>query len=71
MALGDPAHPAKNRNRALYDSIRKRFEPIQQQALVVDTTLGFDRQLHAILAFLDPGEQAPSLTGWKPTDILP
>ena len=52
LACNDPGHPAKNRDPALYRRIRQHFEPILQPKLQVDTTLGVDRQLLAVEAYL-------------------
>jgi predicted kinase len=48
----DAAHPAQNRDPALYRSIKQHFEPILQPKLEVDTTLGVDRELAAVEAYL-------------------
>jgi predicted kinase len=52
LARNDPGHPAKNRDPALYRSIKQRFEPILQPKLEVDTTLGVDRELAAVEGYL-------------------
>jgi predicted kinase len=52
LAGNDPGHPAKNRDLALYRRIKQHFEPILQPKLEVDTTLGVDRQLAAVEAYL-------------------
>jgi predicted kinase len=52
LARNDPNHPAKNRDPALYRRIKQHFEPIQQPKLEVDTTLGVDRALAAVEAYL-------------------
>jgi predicted kinase len=52
LARNDPGHPAKNRDLALYRRIKQHFEPILQPKLEVDTTLGVDRQLAAVEAYL-------------------
>ena len=52
LARNDPGHPAKNRDPALYRRIKQHFEPILQPKLEVDTTLGVDRQLAAVEAYL-------------------
>ncbi len=52
LARNDPAHPAKNRDPALYRRIKQHFEPILQPRLEVDTTLGGDRELAAVEAYL-------------------
>jgi predicted kinase len=52
LARYDPGHPAKNRDPALYRRIKQHFEPILQPKLEVDTTLGVDRDLAAVEAYL-------------------
>jgi predicted kinase len=52
LAAHDPSHPAQNRDPALYRRIKQHFEPILQAKLEVDTTLGIDRQLEAVEAYL-------------------
>jgi predicted kinase len=52
LARNDPGHPAKNRDLALYRRIKQHFEPILQPKLEVDTTLGVDRELAAVEAYL-------------------
>ena len=52
LARNDPGHPAKNRDPALYRKVKQHFEPILQPKLEVDTTLGFDRELAAVEAYL-------------------
>ena len=52
LARIDPGHPAKNRDPALHRRIKQHFEPILQPKLEVDTTLGVDRQLAAVEAYL-------------------
>src|ERR1700761_4695060 len=52
LARSDPGHPAKNRDPALYRRIKQHFEPILQSKLEVDTTLGVDRDLAAVEAYL-------------------
>jgi predicted kinase len=52
LARSDPSHPAQNRDPALYRSIKQHFEPILQAKLQVDTTLGIDRELAAVEAYL-------------------
>jgi predicted kinase len=52
LARNDPGHPAKNRDLALYRRIKQHFEPILQPKLEVDSTLGVDRQLAAVEAYL-------------------
>jgi predicted kinase len=56
LAAGDPAHPAKNRDPALYRTIKQHFEPIQNAKLEVDTTLGIDEVLAAVEAYLKSRE---------------
>jgi adenylylsulfate kinase len=56
LARSDPSHPAQNRDPALYRRIKQHFEPILQAKLEVDTTLGIDRELAAVEAYLR-GEQ--------------
>jgi predicted kinase len=52
LARQDPGHPAQNRDPALYRTIKQRFEPILHAKLEVDTTLGIDRELGAVEAYL-------------------
>jgi predicted kinase len=52
LGHSDPAHPAKNRDPALYQQIKQRYEPILELHLQVDTTFGFDAQLAAVEAYL-------------------
>ena len=52
LARNDPGHPAQNRDPALYRRIKQHFEPILQPKLEVDTTLGIDRVLAAVEAYL-------------------
>jgi predicted kinase len=52
LATHDPGHPAQNRDPALYRTIKQRFEPIQHAKLEVDTTMGIDREVGAIEAYL-------------------
>jgi predicted kinase len=52
LARNDPGHPAKNRDPALYRRIKQHFEPILQPKLEVDTTLGVDRELAVVEAYL-------------------
>jgi predicted kinase len=52
LARNDPAHPAKNRDPALYRTIKQHFEPIQQATLAVDTTLGVEGQLAVVEGYL-------------------
>jgi predicted kinase len=52
LARNDPAHPAKNRDPALYRRIKQHFEPILQPKLEVDTTLGVDRELAVVEGYL-------------------
>jgi predicted kinase len=56
LARHDPGHPAQNRDPALYRMIKQRFEPILQAKLGVDTTMGIDRELGAVEAYLE-GEE--------------
>jgi len=56
LAAGDPAHPAQNRDPALYRTIKQHFEPIQNAKLEVDTTLGMDEVLAAVEAYLKSRE---------------
>jgi predicted kinase len=48
----DPAHPAQNRDLVLYRTIQQHFEPIRLPKLEVDTTLGVDKVLAAVEAYL-------------------
>jgi predicted kinase len=50
----DPAHPATNRDAALYYRVKAAFEPIQREKLVLDTTNGIDTILPQALAWLKP-----------------
>jgi predicted kinase len=52
LAAVDPAHPAQNRDPALYRTIKQHFEPIQNAKLEVDTTLGIDRVLGSVEAYV-------------------
>jgi predicted kinase len=56
LASVDPGHPAQNRDPALYRTIQQHFEPIQLASLKVDTTLGIDRVLAAVEAYLKGSE---------------
>jgi predicted kinase len=53
----DPAHPAQNRDPALYRTIQQHFEPIHLAKLEVDTTHGIDRVLGPVEAYLKGREQ--------------
>jgi predicted kinase len=55
LARSDPSHPAKNRNPALYRTMKERFEPILQPHLEVDTTHGVEGQLARVEDFLTGG----------------
>jgi predicted kinase len=57
LATVDPEHPAQNRDPALYRAIQKHFEPIQLAKLEVDTTLGIDRVLGPVEAYLKGGNK--------------
>ena len=59
LARSDPSHPAKNRDPALYRTIKQHFEPIQQAKLEVDTTLGIDNVLKVVEAYLTGREAGP------------
>jgi predicted kinase len=48
----DSAHPAQNRDPALYRRIKQHFEPILQPKLEVDTTLGINGHVAAVEAYL-------------------
>jgi hypothetical protein len=48
----DPAHPARNRDPALYQEIKQHYEPLLQPHLQVDTTFGFEGQLDVVEAYL-------------------
>ena len=52
LARNDPAHPAKNRDPALYRRIKQQFEPIPQASLAVDTTLGVEGRLATVESYL-------------------
>jgi predicted kinase len=52
LARKDPSHPAQNRDPALYRAIQQHFEPILREKLVVDTTLGVERELAAVEEYL-------------------
>jgi predicted kinase len=56
LAVGDPGHPAQNRAPALYRRLKEHFEPIQQAKLEVDTTLGIDRVLADVEAYVKSRE---------------
>jgi predicted kinase len=51
----DPDHPAQNRDPALYRRIQRHFEPIQEEHLKVDTTLGIEGQLLKVKDYLRIG----------------
>jgi predicted kinase len=53
----DPAHPAQNRDPALYRTIQRHFEPIDLAKLEVDTTLGIDRVLEPVEVYLKSREK--------------
>jgi predicted kinase len=57
LARTDPSHPAKNRDPALYRTIKHHFEPIQHAKLEVDTTLGVDNVLELVEAYLTGREE--------------
>ena len=46
------AHPARNRDMALYLKVKQSFEPIPHPKLDIDTTFGFEAQLDAIYGYL-------------------
>ncbi len=53
LAHTDPAHPAQNRDAALYRKLQQLAEPILQAHLQVDTTCGIGQeQLAAVQAYL-------------------
>jgi len=53
LARTDPAHPAQNRDAALYRKLKQLAEPIVQAHLLVDTTGGIEQeQLAAVEAYL-------------------
>ena len=52
LSRSDPAHPAQNRDPALYRRIKQQFEPILHEKLQVDTTLGINGHLAAVEAYL-------------------
>ena len=56
LARQDPAHPAKNRDPALFRRIKQHFEPILRPKLEVDTTLGVDQELAAVEGYLTGAE---------------
>jgi predicted kinase len=56
LAAGDPGHPAQNREPALYRTMKQHFEPIQNAKLEVDTTMGVDRVLAAVEAYVKSRE---------------
>jgi predicted kinase len=62
LARHDADHPAQNRDSALYRTIKRRFEPILHANLKVDTTLGIERDLGAVEAYLASTESASALT---------
>jgi predicted kinase len=55
LAKGSATHPAKNRDAALYASLKQRFEPIQQPHLAVDTSLPLDACIDDCVAYLAGG----------------
>jgi predicted kinase len=57
LARTDPSHPAKNRDSALYRTIKQHFEPIQHAKLEVDTTLGVDNVFKVVEAYLTGREE--------------
>ena len=53
LARNDPAHPAQNRDAALYRKLKQLADPILQAHLQVDTTGGIERgQVAAVQAYL-------------------
>ena len=57
LDCGDPAnraHPARNRDMALYRQVKRDFEPIARPKLHIDTTHGIDPELDAVLEYLRP-----------------
>jgi len=49
------AHPARNRDFALYLALRESAEPIEREKLVVDTSVGaLEERLSKCLAWLEP-----------------
>ena len=52
LGRSDPGNPAQNRTPELYRYIQRRFEPIVQPKLVVDSTEGVDWQLDRVEAYL-------------------
>ena len=62
LATVDPEHPAQNRDPALYRTIKEHFEPIQNAKLEVDTTLGIDKVLGPVEAYLKGQGTGPALT---------
>jgi predicted kinase len=60
LAGGSPDHPARNRDPGLYRAIKRRFEPIVEPHLVIDTTGGVEGQLAAAEQYLtSPGDRDP------------
>jgi predicted kinase len=56
LAAVDPGHPAKNRDPALYRTIKEHYEPVEVAKLEVDTTLGIDRVLARVETYLKSRE---------------
>ncbi|MGZ4814360.1 MAG: AAA family ATPase [Terriglobales bacterium] len=48
LAHSDPTHPAGNRNPALYEEVKRRWEPIPEPKLTIDTSaeVDFERLIH-------------------------
>jgi predicted kinase len=65
LAAVDPAHPAQNRDPALYRTIQQHFEPIQLPKLEVNTTLGVVRVLPAVEAYLKRGNEGAGNKGLR------
>jgi len=42
LAQPDPTHPADNRNPALYEEVKRRWEPIPEHKLTIDTSATVD-----------------------------
>ena len=53
LAAGSAAHPAKNRDAALYATLKQHFEPIQQSHLSVDTGQPLEACVQGCIAYLN------------------
>jgi predicted kinase len=52
LRQNDPAHPAGNRDMALYRKVKQDFEPILQPKLELDTTDGIEGKLDQVQNYL-------------------